>query len=261
MRGVHAAGRITALSDEARLEFERIYGVSADRITTVWNGFDSKKFVRHPELKRNDVLKTLGIDPAGVTHLVVYTGRMDEGKGIGDFLAAVPKIIQAIPGVHFVLAGGGAMSERYQQMARELGIADHLHFVGHQPVAKLVELNNVADLAILLSHNEPFGIAPLEAAGTGTPVLVTKAGGLKDFVTADFGIFVEPKRPDQIRDAMVHALRTDLKGQIGERAAEYVHRNHTWANSGRLLLQQLMLAIEERRQRLRIRDQRRASVG
>lgn len=244
LQGVLSAGRITTLTDDARDEFARVYGVVPDRITTIPNGFDADLFVKRPDLERANVLRNLGIDPTGITHLVSYHGRMDERKGIPDLLTAAQMVNAQMPGVHFVLAGGGTLLEHYKQMAKDLGVEAIVHFIGHRPPAILVELDNVSNLGVLVSHDEPFGIAALEAAGTGTPVVATNVGGLRKFVTPDFGVLVEPRSPDQIADAILDALRTDLKGRIGEKAADHVHQHHTWAASGDLLLEQVRLAIQ-----------------
>lgn len=250
-RGVRAADGITTLTTDAKTEFAGLYGVDAEEIDVIPNGFNTETFVRRPDLDRSDVLRKFGVDPAGITHVVSYTGRMDERKGIPVILNAAALLKPRMPGVHFVLAGGGALLENYRQLAQTLGIADIVHFIGHKTAPELAELNNVSDLSLLVSHDEPFGIAALEAAGCGTPVIATAVGGLKDIITPEFGVLIPPNNPEELFAAMHNALQTGLKGKIGASGAAFVHSRFPWSNVGDMLLGHLRRAMERRERRRR----------
>lgn len=259
MNGVRASDRVVTLTDDAKGRFAEVYGVPLDTISVIPNGFDETTFVKMPSLRRDAVLREFGIDPTGIEHVVSYRGRMDPRKGVDILLHAASRIKATMPGVHFVLAGDGTLLEQYQGLAQSLGIPRIVHFIGHRTRPELARLDNVSNLSILVSRDEPFGIAALEAAGTGTPVIATRVGGLQKIVTKEIGLLIEPENPVQLAEAIQDALQIDLKGRIGERTSAFVHQYHPWSRYGDMLLEELRRAMENRANGQR-RERRRASA-
>lgn len=245
--GVRQARRVIAITPAVGGELRDIYGLDDSRITVIPNGFHSDIFQPRPDLNRGEVLRQLGITAsAPITHVVSYAGRMPSYKGITTLLEAAKQVIETMPGVHFVLAGDGQDRPNLERRAQELGISGHVHFLGQIPLDRIAQLHAIADVGVVPSWREPFGIVALEIAGVGTPVIASATGGLKDLVTLEVGRQVPPQDPEALARAIQTALSRDLKAQIGARASRHVHQNYPWEVGGARLWNELEGILERR---------------
>lgn len=244
---VQAADRVIAITEEVAGDLAQVYGLNGSRMTVIHNGFNSEIFNPQPDLDRHGVLARLGIlNPEEVTHVVSFAGRMIVYKGITTLLEAAWLLQDAMPGVHFILAGDGAERAQLEARRDELGLTDRVHFIGHLPLAGAAELHRIADLGVVPSWQEPFGIVALEIAGVGTPVIASAVGGLQAIVTDEVGMQVPPQDAGQLADAIRMALDSDLKSQIGPKASHHVHRHYPWQTRGARLLTELQRVLDRR---------------
>lgn len=241
--GVREADRVVAITEDVEGDVQRLFGVAPDRTLVISNGFDSNIFRPQAGLNRNQVLAEFGIRAEGVTHVVTFAGRMVDYKGVGTLLQAAKILNEEIPGVHFILAGDGNGKKEFEQMARQLGIGDVVHFIGQISLEQSARLHAIGDLGVVPSWREPFGIVPLEIAGVGTPVIATNVGGLRQTVSAEVGVRVPPKDPHALARAMLTALQTDLKGRLGMRASRHVHQKYPWEVGGDRLFKLLLQVV------------------
>lgn len=146
--------------------------------------------------------------PAGAP-VVVYFGRLEWEKGVHDLLAALPRVRRAFPGTRLVVAGQGRQASALVEQARKLRVRRSVDFVGHLPDRALTALLATADVVVLPSRYEPFGIVALEAAAAGAPLVASTAGGLAELVVdGETGLSVTPGDVDGIATA-VRAVLTD----------------------------------------------------
>lgn len=242
---VTRASRIVAITDEVGDDIRNIYGVDPERIVTIPNGFHRDIFYPRPDLNRNAVLRSLGVPTQGTTHVVSFAGRMVPYKGVSTLIEAAQIVAARFPGVRFVLAGNGSARETFETQAANAGLGKHFFFVRHQPLENLAKLHGVADIGIVPSWVEPFGIVPLEIAGTGTPVIASDVGGMRMTVTAEVGRRVPPQNAWALANAIIEALHQDLKGQMGHHAAKHVHANFPWEACANRLFGLLRDVVEE----------------
>jgi glycogen(starch) synthase len=114
--------------------------------------------------------------------VVVYFGRLEWEKGVHDLLAALPRVRRAFPGTRLVVAGQGRQASALVEQSRKLRVRRSVDFAGHLPDRALVALLAAADVVVLPSRYEPFGIVALEAAAAGAPLVASTAGGLAELV-------------------------------------------------------------------------------
>ncbi len=146
--------------------------------------------------------------PAGAP-VVVYFGRLEWEKGVHDLLAALPRVRRAFPGTRLVVAGQGRQASALVEQARKLRVRRSVDFVGHLSDRALTALLATADVVVLPSRYEPFGIVALEAAAAGAPLVASTAGGLAELVVdGETGLSVTPGDVDGIA-AAVRAVLTD----------------------------------------------------
>jgi glycosyltransferase involved in cell wall biosynthesis len=175
--GMEAADRIIAVSELTKNIIVREYGIPEWKVSVVHNGIDE---VTAPsgagERSRLKALKQSGYK------IVLFLGRVTLQKGPDYFIRAAKRVLEKFPKAVFVLSGSGDMERRVMDLAAQLGISDKVVFTGFLSGADRHEMYRSADLFVMPSVSEPFGIAPLEAMKSGTPVLVSKQSGIAEAV-------------------------------------------------------------------------------
>ncbi len=181
--GMEQADKIIAVSNFTKQLIVEKYGISSDKIEVIYNGVDQTS----PVVEREHPLtyfKTIGCK------VVLFVGRVTLQKGPDYFLKAAKKVLEYDPNVVFVIAGSGDMEEQLIEAAVNLGIGDKVIFTGFLRGEELNRIYQTADLFVLPSVSEPFGIAPLESVINGTPVLISKQSGVSEVLShalkADF---------------------------------------------------------------------------
>lgn len=178
-KGMHHADRVIAVSRYTKKILMKHYGVPDWKIDVVHNAvkFDKEKYQRDHFIDRQD-------------KIVLFLGRMTMQKGPDYFLQMGKKVLEVMKNVKFVMAGDGDMMEQAIQIALNLGIERNVLFSGFLKGKEIARAYGEADLYVMPSVSEPFGIAPLEAIQHGTPVLVSKQAGvnevIKSSLKADF---------------------------------------------------------------------------
>ncbi len=172
--GVHAAARVIAVSHLTRNVLVKRYGVDPRKIDVVYNAVDEdgrdEDAFELPPIERDE-------------KIVLYLGRITMQKGPEYFLHAARRVIEVMDNVRFVMAGGGDMTRRMIELAAELGIAHKVLFTGFLRGNDVKRVYRMADLYIMPSVSEPFGITPLEALANDVPVIISKQSGVAEVLT------------------------------------------------------------------------------
>jgi glycogen(starch) synthase len=152
--------------------------------------------------------------------VVVYFGRLEWEKGVQDLLAALPRVRRAFPGTRLVIAGQGRQAAALVEQSRKLRVRRSVDFAGHLPDRALKALLVAADVVVLPSRYEPFGIVALEAAAAGAPLVASTAGGLAELVVdGETGLSVTPGDVDGIASAVQAVLVDPTSAARRARAA------------------------------------------
>lgn len=201
--GLTHADAVIAVSHYTKSVVHREHGIPLDKIYVVHNGIYKPDASRHYKEKHPDW-------PA---HVVLFLGRITFQKGPDYFLRAAAKVIPHVPDVLFVMAGSGDMLEPMKRLARDLGIEDHVLFPGFLRGREVEEMFNVADLYVMPSVSEPFGISALEAINFETPTLLSRQSGASEVL--DNALKFDFWDVDRLADLMINGLlheelRTDM---------------------------------------------------
>jgi glycogen(starch) synthase len=125
---------------------------------------------------------------------LLYVGRLEYEKGVHDLVAALPRIRRTHPGTTLTIAGEGTQQDWLVEQARKHRVLKATRFVGHLDHNELLAALHRADAAVLPSHYEPFGLAALEAAAAGTPLVTSNIGGLGEAViNGQTGVSCSPR--------------------------------------------------------------------
>src|SRR3989338_6993847 len=168
--GMHFADSVIAVSNFTKNKIVQHYGVHPDKVQVVHNAVDFHGLEGTDELEKNDKF--------GKT--VLYLGRITIQKGPDHFLRAAKKVLEQEPNTRFIIAGTGDMEKQTIELAVDLGIANKVFFAGFINQERLDSIYKMANLYVMPSVSEPFGITPLEAMRNETPVLISKQSGVSE---------------------------------------------------------------------------------
>lgn len=219
--GVQAADRVLAVSEFTRQTLINHYGADPDKVAVAHNGIDTESKERLPE-----VLKHIK-DRGG--KLVLFLGRITLQKGPEYFLEAAHRLTELRDDVYFVMAGSGGMTNEMIERSAELGLAERMFFPGFVRGKKIDQLYQSADLFVMPSVSEPFGITPLESLMNETPVLISKQSGVSEVVdhalTVDF--WDTEKMADRMNAVLEHPALYQTLSTNGHQEVHHISWDDT----------------------------------
>ena len=223
------AERVITCSAYMREHTADVFGLEESRITVIPNGIDPSELVPVDDL---ETLRARFAQPS--ERLVLLVGRLVYEKGFQLALEALPGLIERLGNVRFIVAGSGTAEQELRQQARVLGLDDHGTFLGWIGDDVLHSLYRIADLTVVPSIYEPFGLVALEAMASGCPCLVADTGGLREVVpNEDVGLRFRSRDPHSLGQ-MAERLLTDeeLRDRLVAEASEHV-LSFDWADVAR----------------------------
>jgi glycosyltransferase involved in cell wall biosynthesis len=175
-QGMERANKVIAVSFYTRSIIIGRYGISGEKVEVVHNGVE-----RNNNNNNDWPLAETGIEKD--EKIVLFLGRITMQKGPDYFLRAAKKVLEVMDNVKFVMAGSGDLMHRAVEMAAELGIGQKVLFTGFLRGEDVRKIYRLADLYVMPSVSEPFGIAPLEALNHDVPVIISKQSGVSEVLT------------------------------------------------------------------------------
>ncbi len=203
--------RVVACSVYMKEQIADIFGVEDDRILVIPNGIDPDDLQPSNEAELTRLRAEFA---APDEKLMLLVGRLVYEKGFQLALEALPTVIEAIPETRFLIAGSGTHEAELRRQAEELGLMDHGTFVGWIGDDVLHSLYKIADLTVVPSIYEPFGLVALEAMASGCPCVVADTGGLREVVPPEgAGWTFHPRDPEALAEVAIKVLGDEELGQ------------------------------------------------
>jgi len=170
--GMHCAAGVVCVSHLTQKICTSRYGVPEDKCTVVYNAVD---------LPENGKWQ---MEPIRQTEkIVLFLGRVTMQKGPEYFLRAAKKVVEKYTNVRFVMAGSGDMITQCIREVADLKLGRYVTFTGFLRGTDVDKIFSMADLYVMPSVSEPFGIAPLEALSHNVPVIISKQSGVSEVLT------------------------------------------------------------------------------
>lgn len=231
------ADRLIAATPAEKSQLIQYLHADAVKIAIVPPGVELSRF--HP-IDRATAKASVDI-PCG-DHTILFAGRIEPLKGIDTLLRAM-SILQerhpaAVANTTVAIIGGDPWADtldaemaRLQELRTELGIHDLVTFLGAKDQNVLPRYYAVADMVVMPSHYESFGMVALEAMAMGTPVIASEVGGLAHLIQHSINGFHVPSRdPEALASRILQLLQDPLlRQQLGHNAAAYA-RQYAWEN-------------------------------
>jgi glycogen synthase len=231
-RMVRSADRVITCSDYMRGHVNQVFRVAKRNITTIQNGIDPEDL---EPVEPTDLTELRAQFAAPDEKLVLLVGRLVYEKGFHLALEALPRVIRRLGNVRFVVCGTGTAEADLKEQARKLRLTKRGTFIGWTGDDMLHSLYRVADLCVVPSIYEPFGLVALEAMASGCMCLVADTGGLREVVPADgtAGLRFTARDPRSLAE-MIEKTLTDapLRERLVAEAREHVLK-FDWAEVAR----------------------------
>ncbi len=218
------ADRVIAISRLTRDTIVQHYGIDPAKITVVHNGIDHEQWNKW-------VPSTLEHLKSQGKKIVLFVGRITIQKGPDYFIRVAKRVIDQDKNVIFVVSGSGDMETQMIRLSAELGIGNNVLFAGFARGDDLTRLYRAADLYVMPSVSEPFGLTPLEALVNGTPVLISKQSGVAEVVS--HALKSNFWDVDDMADKILGIVHSDvLRETLKEHGSREVNQV-TWTNAAK----------------------------
>jgi glycogen(starch) synthase len=219
-RFARRADRVIVCSHYMRDHVSDVFAVPEERVTVIPNGIDPTDLQPVADL---DALRARFARPG--ERLVLLCGRLVYEKGFQLALDALPQVIRRVGAVRFLVAGSGPHEGELKKQAERLGLMRHGTFMGWLGDDVLHSLYRIADLCVVPSLYEPFGLVALESMASGCPCIVADTGGLREVVPREAGLRFRAHDPHALA-RMIERLLTDggLRDRLVTEASEHVLR-------------------------------------
>lgn len=218
-RGMRVATRIVCVSHLTRKICEHRYAADPGKVRVIYNGVDTEEdrpFEPRTTIRRGD-------------KIVLFLGRLTHQKGPEYFLAAARRVLEKVRGVKFIIAGSGDLGQRMVERAARMGIGHKVLFTGFLRGRDVDRVFDMADVYVMPSVSEPFGIAPLEAIRHDVPVIISRNSGVAEVLT--HALKVDFWDVEEMADKVLAVLRHPPLARTLRRRAEFEVRKLTWADA------------------------------
>lgn len=214
-QGLMMADRIIAVSNITKNIIIHRYGIPADKIEVVYNAIDVPSLGQH-EYDRRTYAYLESLKEEGYTVVAAVT-RFTVQKGLTHFIRAAARACEKYDKLVFLLAGDGEQRDELIALSADLGIADKLFFTGFVRGKQWRDAYNVADIFVMSSVSEPFGLTALEAAHHNAALIISRQSGVGEVLHSIFRF--DFWDTDRLADQMIAiatspALSHDLKINI-----------------------------------------------
>jgi D-inositol-3-phosphate glycosyltransferase len=235
--------RVIAATEREKEALTRHYGALPERISVIPCGVNLEQF---QPMDKESARRELGFDGE---RIILFVGRIEPLKGVDQLLRAVA-YLKDIEGMRLVIIGGDEQSqneiEGLQRLSRELDIEDSVTFLGLVSHDKLLSFYSAADVCVLPSYYESFGLVALESIACGTPVVATDVGDLRSIIRqGETGYVVTNNSPRSLAPKLRQLLSvpgSDMKAALSIRKSVV---GFGWGNIARSIIEECRLVLAE----------------
>jgi len=222
----YEASKVIVTSSSMKREICEHFRLPQEKVEIIPNGIDLTRY--WASVDRWSVRSRYGVQPN--EKLVLCVGRLVPQKGIEHLIRAVPIITRHYPEAKFIIVGDGWLKDHLEGVAQSTRHRWKIKFTGFLPDQEVVALTTSADVLVVPSVYEPFGIVALEGMAAGVPVVVSQVGGLAEVIAHDrTGVFVYPEKPESIAWGVGRVLSDPGHAMwLTQNAREMIQKTYSW---------------------------------
>ena len=222
----YEAWRVICCSDYMVSHVKWAFGLPADKLVMIPNGVDAEVYTR---MEQEDLSSFRGKFALPEEKIVLFVGRLVYEKGVHVLVNAVPKVLEKV-NAKFIIVGNGYMKEQLSNIVKNMGLSHKVQFTGFIDDETLRKLQKCADVSVVPSLFEPFGIVALEAMAAKSPVVVSDTGGLSEIVEHDVtGVKVYANNPESLAWGITKVLLDEnFANLIKTNAYKKVQEKYNW---------------------------------
>lgn len=210
--GIDEADLVITVSKGMKKQLVERFGALEEKIKVIYNGIDCSRF--------SGITKKTG------QNMVLFLGRLTNQKGPNSFLHVARIVLGKMPDTLFIVAGYGEKLPELIKESIDLGITDNVLFTGFLSEEELLRIYKVAEVYVMPSVAEPFGISALEAIASGTPVIISKNAGVAEKIKHCFK--VDYWDTLEMANKIIFMLRYTVLGECMRRNAIKEIRDLSW---------------------------------
>lgn len=224
----YEAWRVICCSNYMRNHVKEVFQLPGDKLDMIPNGVETREY---EEIDTGNFRMKFALPEEKI---VLFVGRLVYEKGVHILINAIPKILEKV-NAKFIIVGDGYMRENLLKLVKKMELTHKVLFTGFLDDKTLRKLQRCADVSVVPSLFEPFGIVALEAMAAKSPVVVSDTGGLSEIVEHDItGVKVYPNNPESLAWGITRVL---LDGKyanwIRENAYKKVKEVYSWEKISR----------------------------
>ncbi len=221
----YEAWKVICCSDYMVSHVKWAFGLPTDKLIMIPNGVKPEVYAQ-PQEELNHFRRRYALPEE---KLVLFVGRLVFEKGAHVLVNAIPKVLEKT-NAKFIIVGNGYMKEQLSNLVNSIGLTHKVMFTGFVDDETLRNLQRCADVSVVPSLFEPFGIVALEAIAAKSPVVVSDTGGLSEIVTHDVdGIKVYPGNPDSLAWGITRILAGNADAdKIKANAYKKIQEKYNW---------------------------------
>ena len=222
----YEAWKVICCSDYMISHVKWAFGLPTDKLVMIPNGVDAEAYTR---MEQDDLRSFRGKFALPEEKIVLFVGRLVYEKGVHVLVNAVPKVLEKV-NAKFIIVGNGYMKEQLSNIVKNMGLAHKVQFTGFVDDETLRKLQKCADVSVVPSLFEPFGIVALEAMAAKSPVVVSDTGGLSEIVEHDVtGVKVYANNPESLAWGITKVLLDEnFANLIKANAYKKVQEKYNW---------------------------------
>jgi glycosyltransferase involved in cell wall biosynthesis len=222
----YEAWRVICCSHYMVSHVQWAFGLPPDKIVMVPNGVNTEEYNRTDDPDPRQFRRKFALPEEKI---VLFVGRLVHEKGVHILVNAIPKVL-AKTNAKFIIVGNGYMKEQLSAVVKSMGLSHKVLFTGFVDDKTLRGLQKCADVSVVPSLFEPFGIVALEAMAAKSPVVVSDSGGLSEIVEHDVtGAKAYPDNPESLAWGIIRVLTDDaFANWIRTNAYKKVQEKYNW---------------------------------
>ncbi len=236
--------QVITVSRALKEEVCSIFSTPWDKVNVIYNGINPEEFDLNLSYEEKiNFRRSIGVHDNEI--MLLYVGRLTYQKGVEYLIRAMPILLSKY-NIRLVIAGNGDMANYLKDLCNWLNVGHKVNFLGFVNGERLKYLYNSADLTVIPSIYEPFGIVALEAMASGCPVVASSVGGLREIIQHEYnGIWVYPGNPESIAWGVSRVLDDEgLRNYIVKNAKKDAYTKYSWINIAKETVKVYKKAIE-----------------